>query len=462
MTKIIERKQWINWDWLKAPAPLPEMTDTTVVKERYNYWRIRTFYSIYLGYMFYYFSRNSFAVAKTSIGEDLGFSNAELGIVTSAFAVTYGISKFVSGILSDRANARYFMSIGLIVAGGINLLFGLSSSIWAFAIIWACNGWFQGFGWPPLARLLTNWYSKSERGRWWSFCNTSQNMGGFFTPFIVMAAITVAESMDLPSSWRYGLFVPGILCIGMGLFLLNRLRDVPSSLGLPTIEKFRDDYTDSQKDQTEVVPPIREILVTYILKNPLMWLLGISYLFVYIMRSGTTEWMPKYLIETKNYTKIMAGSAVTWFEVGGLLGTITAGWLSDKIFRGNRIPVNILFSGCAALAVLLLWFLPELMSDSALLNCSLIGTIGFFVFGPQMLIGVAAAESCHKQAAGTATGFIAIFAYSGVALTGYPLGRLIDLFGWQGLFIALTSAGCIATLLLIFSLIWHSWLRVRT
>ncbi len=80
--------------------------------------------------------------------------------------------------------------------------------------------------------------------------------------------------------------------------------------------------------------------------------------------------------------------------------------------------------------------------------------IGFFVFGPQMLIGMAAAECSHKNSVGAATGFVSIFAYMGAALAGYPITIILEHFNWNGFFIviALASAG-IGLLLLPFLLV---------
>ena len=61
-----------------------------------------------------------------------------------------------------------------------------------------------------------------------------------------------------------------------------------------------------------------------------------------------------------------------------------------------------------------------------------------------MMIGIAAAELSHKNAAGTATGFIGWFAYGGAALAGGPFGLLIQKYGWDGYFIALICCAIIA------------------
>src|SRR5580704_15998679 len=143
------------------------------IRARFSYWRTRTFYSIFIGYVFYYFSRKSYTFAMPLLSSDLGLQKSELGILVTVFSITYGVSKFACGILGDQSNPRYFMGTGLIVTGLLNIFFGFSSSLWLFAIFWGLNGWFQGFGWPPCARLLSYWYAPSSRGTWWSIWSTS-------------------------------------------------------------------------------------------------------------------------------------------------------------------------------------------------------------------------------------------------------------------------------------------------
>ena len=154
-------------DLLRPAPPAEEITDENLVKQRYKYWRVRTFYGMYMGYVFYYFSRKSFTFVMPALVQDLGFTKGDLGMLGSIMAITYGLSKFLSGILTDRANPRYFMAFGLMLTGVFNIFFGLSSTLIMCAVFWGLNGWFQGWGWPPCARLLTHWYSQKERGTWW-------------------------------------------------------------------------------------------------------------------------------------------------------------------------------------------------------------------------------------------------------------------------------------------------------
>lgn len=373
--------------------------------------------------------------------EDLGYSKTDLGLLASILSITYGISKFASGILSDRSNPRYFMALGLFLTGICNIAFGMSSSLLFFAIFWGLNGWFQGFGWPPCARFLTHWYSQSERGGWWATWNVSHNVGAFIIPWIAGWCLQYY-------GWRYAMYIPGVLCILGSLFLINRLRDTPQSLGLPPIEKFRNDYggQTEQEVKNEHELSTKEILVEHVIKNPYIWMLAAAYFFVYIVRTGVNDWTALYLLETKGYSQLGANGCVSVFDIGGFFGSLTSGWISDKLFQARRGPVNVIYAFAMFVALTLFWFVP---AGYPWLDSAAMFFIGLSIFGPQMLIGMMAAELSHKKAAATATGFIGSFAYLGAATAGYPLGRLTEEWGWYGFFAGMVACCAIAVVLLI-------------
>jgi MFS transporter, OPA family, sugar phosphate sensor protein UhpC len=425
------------------PAPhIAEIEDQELVKSEYKYWRVRILYSMFIGYAFYYFTRKSFTFAMPGLIQDLGFDKSQLGILGSILSITYGVSKFASGMIGDRSNPRYMMAIGLILTGIFNICFGLSSSIFFFALFWGLNGWFQGFGWPPCARFLTHWYSHSERGSWWSTWNVSHNVGGFLIPWIAGVSLQYF-------GWRYAMYVPGVLCILGGFFLINRLRDTPQSLGLPPIEKYRNDYVDKvEASGEEKELSTKEILVNYVLKNPYIWLLGFAYFFVYAVRTGINDWTALFLVESKGYSSIGANGCVSLFEVGGFFGSLAAGWSSDRLFGAKRGPINVIFAIGMLATILSFWFIP---AGYPFWDSALMFLIGFTIFGPQMLIGLAAAELSHKKAAATSTGFVGFFAYIGAAFAGYPLGFITQGWGWNGFYWALVSC-CLVSVVLLFPL----------
>ncbi len=425
-------------DVFRPAPPIDEIQDPQIVKKNYRYWRLRTFLAMWAGYAFFYFTRKSFTFAMPAMQSELGLGKFELGLLGSILYLSYGASKFLSGILGDRSNPRYFMSIGLILTGVFNILFGMSSCFWAFALFWGLNGIFQGWGWPGCAKLLTHWYSQSERGRWWSLWNTSHNVGGSIIPYVVPLCACYF-------GWRYGMYVPGIICILAGVYIMNRLRDTPQSLGLPPIEKFRDDYSRVEaREKTNLTT--KELLFDYVIKNKYIWILAIAYFLIYIIRTAVNDWSMVYFIEVKNYSMKQAGICLCWFEWGGLAGSLVAGWSSDLIFKGKRNPINVLFT--VAILVLILAF-RFFTTTSVFIDSAFIFLFGFFIFGPQMLIGMAAAELSHKKATATATGFVGCFAYLGAAVAGGPLGAITQTWGWDVYLITLFVCGALGALILL-------------
>lgn len=413
--------------------------------KKYTYWRIRIFLGMYVGYIFYYFSRKSFTFIMPLLMLDLGLQKTDLGMLGSVLSIAYGISKFVSGVISDRANPRYFMALGLFFTGLINILFGLSSTLSVFVVLWGINGWFQGWGWPPCARLLTHWYSHKERGTWWGLWNTSHSVGGALIP--LLAAFSAHFY-----GWRWGMYIPGIICIGMSICVFIMLRDTPQSLGLPSVEEFRDDYEGVDKKSIEN-PPAKQasfwnVLKSSVLNNHYIWILAFAYFCIYAVRTAINDWTALFLVESRGYSVLVAGSCLFWFEIGGILGSLSAGLISDRWCDGCRGPVNVFFSAGIVSVLLLLfsstWMPIGLVADSMLLFCA-----GFFVFGPQMLIGMVAAELAGKHAAGAATGFVGLLAYFGAAAAGYPLGWIVHHWGWVGFFFGLVGVGFLGMVLLI-------------
>lgn len=405
----------------------------------YRYWRFHLMMVMYVGYGVFYFTRKSLNFAMPSMINDLGLETSDIGILGTLFYITYGVSKFLSGMVSDQTKPAYFMGLGLIFTGIINIAFGLSSSLFVFALLWTLNAFFQGWGWPPCAKLLTSWYSRSERGFWWSIWNTCHNLSGALIPISIgYAAVTWG--------WRFGFILPGVMAILVGVVICFRLRDKPTSMGLPTVGEWLNDPLEKAHEAEGRGLPFWQVVKTYVIGNKYIWLLCSSYLLVYVVRIAINDWGNLYLTQRHEYQLFSANGVVSMFEVGGLLGSLFGGWGSDKFFHGNRAPMILLFALGIFVSVAALWLTPL---DNFVILSGCFFAIGFFVFGPQMMIGMAAAECSHKDAAGTATGFVGLFAYIGAALAGYPLALVIDQFNWEGFFSVITLSAALIGLLIL-------------
>ncbi len=190
----------------------------------------------------------------------------------------------------------------------------------------------------------------------------------------------IVSTLALQHGWRYGMIVPGLIAILAGLFLCWRLRDTPAAMGLPTVGEWRNDAMELAQQTQDAGLSHRQILRKYVLGNPYIWLLACCYVLVYVVRTAINDWGNLYMTEQRGFNLMSANSAISMFEVGGFIGALVAGWGSDKLFNGNRGPMNLIFAVGILLAVGSLWLMPFF---SYVMQAACFFTIGFFVFGPR-------------------------------------------------------------------------------
>jgi len=411
------------------------------IPSNYKKYRLQVFVSIFIGYAAYYFIRKNFNMAAPYLIETYGYSKAQIGFVGSALGFAYGISKFVMGNVSDRCNPRYFLSVGLILAAIANIMLGFASSVPLLFVMMLLNGWFQGMGWPPCGRTLAHWFSPKERGTWMAVWNVAHNVGAAMVPTIALAGYT------LFATWRGMFYFPALISIGIALFVIVFLRDTPQSVGLPPIEEYRNDYPEIQIDPKDMERELsgREILLNYVLNNKYIWYIAIANIFVYLVRYGLLDWIPVYLKEVKGFNIKEAGVTFALYEWAAIPGTIVVGWLSDKVFHGRRAPMAIICMIGVMVAVFLYWK-SENMSA---INIA-IAFAGALIYGPVMLIGVAALDYVPKKAAGTAAGLTGLFGYVGGSVAAsFIIGIIVDKFSWNGAFFLIIASCLLAIIFLI-------------
>ena len=426
--------------FFKEPPVAEPLTDKEEIDKSYSHWRMRIFYSCFIGYTIFYLCKKNIAVALPGLSEEFGYTNTELGLLGSSLYLTYGIGKFVNGVLADGSDVRKFLPTALIMTAIANLCFALSAVfitpgevsffglptntilLWLFVFFWGASGWFQSAGFPAVAKSLTYWYSNSERGTKWSLWSCSHQMGTFLS--VIISGYLVAHF-----GWRMAFFVPGTIAILAAIWLYNRLRDKPQSLGLPDVESYRGEVIAKKADNAEEDNrSYIEVFKENILFNKTIWMLAIAYVFVYVIRFGAEDWMIKYLSEAKANSLELASLKLSSLPLVGIAGTICAGLVSDKIFKGKRAPVNLIYLVGVVVCIVLLKF-----NTISALDFVLIGLLGAFTYGPQMMIGgLCAVESSSKKVASAATGFTGTFGYIGAVLSATGTGYMVDKFGWNG------------------------------
>ena len=435
---------------LLAPPPYkPEQTGPEADK-RYKALRLQVFLGAFIGYAAFYIVRKNFSMAIPMLAP-FGFEKGELGTVLAMNAVAYALSKFLMGSVSDRSDARKFLPLGLVLAS-LSMMFmivpitafGDNHAI-AIVLMGVLNflvGWFNGMGWPPCGRVMTHWFSQTERGTMMSIWNCAHNVGGALVgPMAVYGATWFGSWFYANQPDHYfliGTFVfPAATAILVALLAYCLLRDTPQSCGLPSVEKWRNDYPKNYSEKSEQVLSTKEIFFKYVLNNKFLWYIAIANAFVYMVRYGCLDWAPTILTE-KGVNLKDAGWAYFAYEFAAIPGTLICGWLSDKLFHGRRALPTILFMALVAVFILTYWLF---MDNLTAVIISLIG-IGFFIYGPVMLIGVQALDLAPKNAAGTAAGLTGFFGYFfGTAILANTLiGYVAENVSWNMTFVLLLGA----------------------
>jgi sugar phosphate permease len=390
-----------------AAATSPQDGSATYRSRGFSYWQWRILISALIGYALFYFVRKNLSVAMPVMETTLHIGKKQLGWFLTLHGLVYGVSKFLNGIVGDRVNARWYLVTGLFACALINIWFGLSATVFAFGILWMVNGWFQGMGFPPCARLMTHWFSPREFATKMAIWNSSHSLGAGLI-FILCGYLA-------PIDWRLCFFVPaGIVLIGASILAVV-LRDTPESLGFPPVEGTADMKHDTER--------MSSALRRLVFANPYIWLLSFANFFVYSVRYGILDWGPTFLKEARGIDLSSATWIVAAYEGAGLLGMLWGGWVTDRVFGGRAARACFFYMICCTGALVLFWKLPnQTWVSSTILLCLL----GFCIYGPQSLIGTAVANLATKRAAAAAVGLTSIFGYLSTTLSGVGIGALVE------------------------------------
>ncbi len=389
----------------------------------------------------FYFVRKNLPIAMPLMGKELGIGTAGFGLFLTLHGVIYGVSKFTNGFLADRANARVFMASALLASAVLNLIFGFTSAVVALGVLWMVNGWFQGMGFPPCARLIANWFPPRQLATKFSIWNSSHNIGSIL---IVLLCGAFVSGQYFAPNWRLCFIVPAILAMGAAVLLWLMLADTPPAVGLPEVEGTR-----GEGDAREAAEDFKAFVREKVFSNKYIWLLASANFFVYAMRYAMFDWSSKLLTEAKHIKIMHAAWMIAGFELFGLLGVLLGGWITDRFLGGRAARACVVYMALAGVSVLLLWKVP---ARSELLTTGLLCATGFFVYGPQCLLAIACANLATKRAAATAVGLTSIFGYASTVLSGWGLGRLVELYGWDACFALLLGSAVAGTAL--FAVVW--------
>ncbi|WP_318434900.1 MFS transporter [Photobacterium leiognathi] len=385
----------------------------------------------FLTYTVMYISRKAFAAAAPLLMTDLGMTTVQFGLASSIYYILYGVSKFSSGLLADKINPRLFLAPVLVVIAIINVGIGMTNSVNMLLALYCLTAVVQGCGFPPIAKAISQWYSKSERGGWYSLWNTSHNVGGALAPLIASGVIAYT------GNWRYAFYVPAAITAVQAVIAAILMRGKPENYGLPNVGEWRNDTKQLEiNKRSEAGLSMWVMFKRYILTNPIIWLAIGGDLCIYVIRTVTNDWVSVYFVKELGWDLVKSNSLVAWFEAGGILGGLTSGIISDKFFGADRWKTILIYSFVLIAGMVGVVFTIHI--DYMLVAlCFFI--IGAGIYAPQMLFALGIIEASHADGAGAATGLKGGVTYIGAALAGAPIAMIETAYSWSGVFTLLAA-----------------------
>jgi OPA family sugar phosphate sensor protein UhpC-like MFS transporter len=392
---------------------------------------------IYWAYVCCYLVRKNMPLLLPALNEKELLTTSEAGIVASVFEMVVGIVKFFCGTFVDASeDPAWLLSQCLLLAGTSCL--GMQAVFWFLtgsgvagmrltlvSVLWSLNGTGQAVAWPALARVFMNWFPDANtRGTFYSILATNQNLGGTLAPKLYPPLIEAY-------GWDIALYAPALLTFFYGAAMATGLSSFP-----PSEKKEKDPEAAASKQPKKNAPGFVEACTT-LLKIPAFVSLAIAYIPIMFIRTSLATWTA-IIFQGSNMDLAKAASCMSALEVGGFVGGLSAGFITDKVFGGRRGPLMLMFSlFCVPLC---LAFSPLLQMDEADLGPLGLGkmatlqllyfAIGFMSFPPHSLIGLASREISPVEMRSTAGCLAKAIGQLGASAAGWPLQQLAVTHGW--------------------------------
>ncbi|XP_057810096.1 putative glycerol-3-phosphate transporter 4 [Salvia miltiorrhiza] len=391
-----------------------------------------------------------------------------LGAIDLAFLGCYAMGMYVAGHLGDKLDLRMFLTTGMVGSGIFVGLFGMGYfwDVHVFAFYLAMQmiaGLFQATGWPSVVAVIGNWFGKRKRGLIMGVWNAHTSIGNI-TGSLLAAGV-------LQYGWGWSFILPGAFIFVTGILVYLFLPAYPEDIGFPSpndshgkaVVSPQDEEAQRLKDSLignghnsgqlssgnrKSIGLLEACLIPGVIPFALCLFFAklVAYTFLY--------WLPYYLSQTAVEGQFMsvksAGNLSTLFDVGGIIGGILAGYISDKLRARATTAASFMYT---AIPAMLLYRRYGSISKAS--NVALMMIAGLLVNGPYALIttAVSADLGTHSSLKGDSRALATVTAIiDGTGSIGAALGPLLTGFlssqSWDAVFYMLILGAFAAGLLL--------------
>lgn len=427
------------FSFFKVSEPSQQKVPLEKQQKLYKSYRFQTFVAGTLGYSLYYVCRTGLNVVKGPIMEDGYLTATQLGAISSCLLYAYAAGKFVNGILADRSNIKKFMATGLLVSAFTNLVFGLtglwnttvgtasSGMVLLLCFLWTLNGWAQSMGTSPAVIGLSRWFPLNIRGTYYGFFSSSHNIGEGLSFVFCGMLVGIA-------GWQWGFMGSALAGILGVLIIVFFMHDTPESKGLEPVEVLTGEKTREQYDADKAAQAEQSTqksadadaetkkMQKAVFRNPGVWLLALASGFMYVSRYAVNGW-GTLVLEGKGFSTAEATMIISINAWCGIFGTVLSGFLSDKLFKGDR-QLPALVAGILHVMSIILFLYG---GDSVAINVIAMVLRGLAIGVLICFIGgLMAVDLVPRKASGTALGIVGLVSYIFASTQDIISGVLID------------------------------------
>jgi len=400
------------------------MSEAPVHPAAYRRRRFMNWFPLGLTYATFYMGRYNLNVASKTMMDMFHLSKAEFGMIATAGFWTYALSVMFNGPLADRIGGKKAILFGALGAALLNLVIGLlflngwsTKLVVGMSLLYAVNQYFQSFGALSVVKVNAPWFHVKERGVFGGIFGIMIS-GGYFL------AMTVGGWILSTMNWYMVFLIPSAAILLMFFVDLFLVKDTPKDAGF---ENFNTGDASSHEKDNGIPLKFGE-LMTRVFTNPVIIVLAVSEFCTGFVRQGLLLWFVPFLSEVH---KIEHGGtlftiATSGITVGGIIGGILCGYMSDKLFQSRRPPVAFIFY---LLQIVSLFILGQ--TASPVVASFMIGVSCMWIFGVHgMLTGTASMDFGGTRAASTVAGLLDGVQYLASGLTGFLMGHFLDKWGW--------------------------------
>ena len=267
---------------------------------------------LWLAFFFNQADRQIFNVVLPSIRDDLGLTDANMGLIATILILVYGLLVPIAGLLGDRFNKKYIIIISLIVWSSATLVTGLSYTLVQLILLRSiATGGGEAF-YSPSANAIIGEYHQETRATALSIHQTALYVG------IICSGYLTGYIADL-YGWRTAFYIFGGFGIILAFILYFRMKD--------TIVLNHSKSNHSSKKAIT----IKQVLSVFFMK-PTALLLTIAFAGMNFVGIGFLTWMPTFLHEKYHYSLARAGFDATFYHhIAAFIGVLLGAWIADKL-----------------------------------------------------------------------------------------------------------------------------------